>query len=107
MRVDRPLEVAQRGVEAALNRRQRDVHDRVVEHDHEQREAHGSERPPLAVVLGEPEAFWHYAVSLIFGAVSLFFDTVAWFSVTSSAMSSRSPNTASAAASLLRSREVS
>src|SRR6185436_13229499 len=36
-------------VEVALDRGQRDVHDRVVEHDHEQREAHGAERPPAAV----------------------------------------------------------
>ena len=47
--VDRPLEVLRRRLERALDRRQRDVHDRVVEHDHEEREAHGGERPPLVV----------------------------------------------------------
>ena len=57
--VDRPLEGGQRGVEVALDRRQRDVHDRVVEHDHEQREAHRGERPPAAVLLGEAEPFGH------------------------------------------------
>ena len=40
VRVDRPLERGQRGVEVVLDRRQRDVHDRVVQHDHEQGEAH-------------------------------------------------------------------
>ena len=40
-------------MQVALDRRQRDVHDGVVEHDHEQREAHRSERPPLAVVVGD------------------------------------------------------
>ncbi len=50
--VDGPLERGQRGMEAALNRRQRDVHDRVVEHHHEQREAHRAERPPPAVLVG-------------------------------------------------------
>ena len=33
--------------ERALDRRQRDVHDRVVEHDHEQPERDRRERPPL------------------------------------------------------------
>ena len=33
-----------------LDRRQRDVHDRVVEHDHEQPERDGDERPPLPVL---------------------------------------------------------
>jgi hypothetical protein len=40
-------------VQVALDRGQRDVHDRVVEHDHEQREAHRAERPPAAVLLGD------------------------------------------------------
>ena len=47
--VDRPLEVLRRRVQRALDRRQRHVHDRVVEHDHEQGEAHGEQRPPLVV----------------------------------------------------------
>ncbi len=54
--VDRPLERGCRRVQAALDRRQRDVHDRVVEHDHEQREAHRAERPPAAVLLGQRQA---------------------------------------------------
>ena len=57
--VDRPLQARDGDVEVALDRRQRDVHDRVVEHDHEQREAHRAERPPAAVVVadrGEREA---------------------------------------------------
>src|ERR687885_481622 len=33
--------------------RQGDVHDRVVEHDHEQREAERSERPPFLVLFRE------------------------------------------------------
>ena len=49
--VDRPLERRQRSVQVALDRRQRDVHDGVVEHDHEQREAHRAERPPAAVLV--------------------------------------------------------
>ena len=48
----RPLEARDRSVQVSLDRRQCDVHDRVVEHDHEQREAHRPERPPLAVVVG-------------------------------------------------------
>ena len=47
--VDGPFERRQRRSEVLLNRGQRDVHDRVVEHDHEQRETHRAERPPLAV----------------------------------------------------------
>ena len=50
--VDRPLEPRQRRVQIALDRRQRDVHDSVVEHQHEQREAHRAERPPAAVLVG-------------------------------------------------------
>jgi hypothetical protein len=34
-----------------LNRRQRDVHDGVVEHDHEEPKGDGGERPPLAPLL--------------------------------------------------------
>ena len=59
VRVDGPLERRDRRAEVVLDRRQRDVHDRVVEHDHEQREAHGRERPPLAVLFGQTEAFGH------------------------------------------------
>ena len=54
--VDRPLQAGDRGAEVLLDRRQRDVHDGVVEHDHEQREAHRSERPPLAVLVGDQVA---------------------------------------------------
>ena len=50
---DDPLELGEIGAEVALDRRQRDVHDRVVEHDHEQPERDGGERPPLAVLLCE------------------------------------------------------
>ncbi len=49
--VDGPLQRGGRRVQAALDRRQRDVDDRVVEHDHEQREAHRPERPPAAVAV--------------------------------------------------------
>ena len=51
--VDGPFEAADRRVQVLLDRRQRDVHDRVVEHDHEQREAHRAEGPPAAVVVGD------------------------------------------------------
>ena len=54
--VDRPLEAREARAEVALDRRQRDVDDRVVEHDHEQREAHRAERPPLAVRVGDQMA---------------------------------------------------
>ena len=57
--VDRPLEARERRIEVRLDRRQRDVHDRVVEHDHEQREAHRGERPPAAVGLGQADAIGH------------------------------------------------
>ena len=49
---DDPLELRQPDAEVALDRRQRDVHDRVVQHDHEQPERHRRERPPLLVLLG-------------------------------------------------------
>jgi hypothetical protein len=48
-----PFELGDLQMERALDRRQRDVHDRVVEHDHEKTERDGGERPPLAVLLGE------------------------------------------------------
>src|SRR6266536_1220734 len=51
--VDDPLERGDADVEVALDRRQRDVHDRVVEHDHEQPEGDGDERPPLAMLVVE------------------------------------------------------
>jgi hypothetical protein len=54
--VDDPFQAGERGAEVALDRRQRHVHDRVVEHDHEQREAHRAERPPLAVLVGDQVA---------------------------------------------------
>ena len=50
--VDRPRQVRERRAEARLDRRQRDVHDGVVEHHHEQRETHRRQRPPLAIFLG-------------------------------------------------------
>jgi hypothetical protein len=47
--IDRPLQIRRARIERPLDRRQGDVHDRVVEHDHEEREAHGEQRPPLVV----------------------------------------------------------
>ena len=47
--VHRPLQVLRGGLQLLLDRRQRHVHDRVVEHDHEQGEAHRKQRPPLVV----------------------------------------------------------
>ena len=38
---DDPLELGEVGPEVPLDRRQRDVHDRVVEHDHEETEGDG------------------------------------------------------------------
>jgi hypothetical protein len=46
--VDDPLELRDRDAEVLADRRQRHVHDRVVEHDHEEPEGDGEERPPLA-----------------------------------------------------------
>jgi hypothetical protein len=51
--VEHPLELGDPDAEVVLDRRQRHVHDRVVEHDHEEPECDGSQRPPLAVFLGE------------------------------------------------------
>ena len=51
--VDGPLEAGDRAAQVLLDRGERDVHDRVVEHDHEQREAHRAEGPPAAVVVGD------------------------------------------------------
>ena len=48
-----PLELGETDPEVALDRRERDVHDRVVEHDHEERERERSQGPPLAVLVGE------------------------------------------------------
>ena len=50
---DDPLQLGEVGVEVALDRGQSDVHDRVVEHDHEEAERDGREREPLSVVLCE------------------------------------------------------
>ena len=47
--VDHPLQVAEVGAEVALDRGQRDVHDRDVEQQHERRRAYGDQGPPLAV----------------------------------------------------------
>ena len=62
--VDRPLQRGQARRRSALDRRQRDVHDGVVEHHHEQREAHGRERPPAAVLLGDAETIGHWGAIL-------------------------------------------
>ena len=51
--VDRPREAGDGRAEVGLDRGQGDVHDGVVEHHHEQGEAHRPQRPPLAVVLGQ------------------------------------------------------
>jgi hypothetical protein len=48
-----PLELRYGDAEVGADRRQRDVHHRVVEHDHEQAERDGDERPPLAVLVRE------------------------------------------------------
>ena len=45
--VDHPLQVGEVRVQVALDRRQRDVHDRDVEQEHEGRRADGDQRPPL------------------------------------------------------------
>jgi hypothetical protein len=44
--VDDPLQADRREVEAGLDRRQRDVHDGRVEHDHELRDADENENEP-------------------------------------------------------------
>ena len=49
VRIDDPLEIRERRVEGALDRRQRDVHDRDVEQQHEGRDADRDQRPPLPV----------------------------------------------------------
>jgi hypothetical protein len=46
--VDHPLEVAEVGAEVALDRRQRDVHDRHVEQKHEDRDTAREQLPPPA-----------------------------------------------------------
>ena len=50
-----PLELRDRDVEVALHRRQRHVHHRVVEHDHEEAERDRRQRHPLAVLLGQKD----------------------------------------------------
>src|SRR5437667_287428 len=55
---DDPLELGQAGPELAPDRRQGDVHDRVVEHDHEQPDGDGAERPPLPCSRVEHRS-WH------------------------------------------------
>ena len=50
--VDDPLEPGQVGGEPTLDARQRDVHDRDVEQQHERRRADGDERPPAALGVG-------------------------------------------------------
>ena len=63
VRADGPLERRVGRLQVRLDRRQRDVHDRVVEHDHEQREAHRRERPPAAVAVVEGHALGHAPAS--------------------------------------------
>ena len=46
-----PLELRDADLKAARDRGQRNVHDRVVEHDHEEPERHRPECPPLPVLL--------------------------------------------------------
>jgi hypothetical protein len=48
--VEDPFELGDADVQVALDRRQRHVHDRVVEHDHEQAECDRPQRPPLPVL---------------------------------------------------------
>ena len=48
-----PLELGDRDAEVLADRRQSHVHDRVVEHDHEEAERDGEQRPPLAKLGGE------------------------------------------------------
>jgi hypothetical protein len=56
-----PLELGEADTEVALDGGQRDVHDGVVEHDHEEPERDGRERPPLLVLLGhEPCPHLHH-----------------------------------------------
>ena len=50
--VDDPLELRARGMKVALERGQRNIEDRVVERDDEQREAEDEERPPAAGIGG-------------------------------------------------------
>ena len=51
--VDRPREAGDGRAEVGLDRGQGDVHDGVVEHHHEEGEAHRPQRPPLAIGLGQ------------------------------------------------------
>ena len=51
VRVDHPLQLAVGRVELARERRDRDVEDRVVEHDHEQAEAQDEKDQPAPVVM--------------------------------------------------------
>ena len=53
VRAHDPFELRDARAEALPDRRQRDVHDGVVEHDHEETERDGREREPLPVVLCE------------------------------------------------------
>ena len=48
-----PLELGHRDAEVGADRRQRHVHHRVVEHDHEQAERNRDQRPPLPVLIRE------------------------------------------------------
>ena len=50
--VDHPLQVRGAEAEVGLDRRQRDVHDGRVEHDHELREAHDHEHEPAVALAG-------------------------------------------------------
>ncbi len=59
-----PLERCERDVKVLLHRRQRDVHHRVVEHDHEEAERDRRERDPLAVLFGQNDT--EYPCSHVF-----------------------------------------
>ena len=52
-RVDDPGEVALAEMKVLLDRGQRDVHDRDVEHDHQLRQADDGERGPAAAIGGD------------------------------------------------------
>jgi hypothetical protein len=56
VRVDHPLHVGERGVQAALDFGQRNGHDRDIEQEHESRRAYHDEGPPLTVH-GHPSRF--------------------------------------------------
>ena len=60
---DNPLKRLDLQVQRLFDRRQRDVHDRVVEHDHEQSERDRPKRPPLALLVGNEMCLHRFAPS--------------------------------------------